>query len=176
MNYTIETLISQQDLEKKVQILADQINRDFKESRQLVCICLLKGSYAFFTDVVRQLKMTGVQVDFLQASSYGKNMNSSLTVEIKKDIEMDIKDWDVLLFDDIIDTGLTLEKVCRFLELKEPRSLKTCVLLDKPTKRLSHRDVDYVGFEIPDTFVVGYGIDYNENHRELPYIGQVIIK
>lgn len=176
MKYSISPLYSQDAIQAKVKELAKTINNDYKDSEKVICICLLKGSYIFFADIVRELTLKNLQIDFLRVSSYGSGMESSQEIIIKKDIELDIKGADVILFDDIIDTGLTLEKIFRLLAEKKPNSIAGCVLLNKPSRRIVHQDVRYLGFEIPNTFVVGYGIDYNENHRELPYIGQVLIE
>lgn len=176
MKYSISPLFTQENIKLKVEELAKQINFDYRNSGKVVCICLLKGAYIFFADIIRELNLKNLQIDFLRVSSYGSGMESSQEIIIKKDIELDIKDADIILFDDIIDTGLTLEKIFRLLAEKKPRSISGCVLLNKPSRRIVHQDVRYLGFEIPNTFVVGYGIDYNENHRELPYIGQVIIE
>lgn len=174
MDYQIENLISENVLKKRVKFLAETLNKDYQDKQDLVAICLLKGAYTFFSDIVRELKVSNINIDFLQASSYNKGLDSSLNVVIKKDVEINIKDKDVILFDDIIDTGLTLTKIKSFLEVKEPKSLKICTLLDKPFRRRVSLKSDYVGFEIPDEFVVGYGIDYAERHRELKYIGKVV--
>lgn len=176
MKYSINPLYSQEAIRKKVKELAQKINYDYKDSEKVICICLLKGSYIFFADIVRELSLKNLQIDFLRVSSYGSGMQSSQEIIIKKDIELDIKGADVILFDDIVDTGLTLEKIFNLLKEKSPKSITGCALLNKPSRRIVHQDVKYLGFEIPNTFVVGYGIDYNENHRELAYIGQVFIE
>jgi hypoxanthine phosphoribosyltransferase len=133
---------------------------------------LLRGSFVFIADLVRELKMP-VEVDFLEVSSYGNSTQSSREVRILKDIRGEIKGCDVLLVEDIIDTGYTMHHVQNLLQSRDPNRIEVCALLDKPSRREVEVNVRWIGFEIPDAFVVGYGIDYAQRNRNLPYIGKV---
>lgn len=175
MEYIINPMISKEELQQRVEVLGQQISHDYKDSNnQLLLIGLLRGSFIFMADLCRQITV-GHEVDFMTASSYGSTMSSNRDVKILKDLGEDIIDKDVLIIEDIIDTGNTLKKVKEILQLRHPRSLEICTLLDKPTRREVDVDVKYVGFIIPDEFVVGYGIDYAQQYRHLPYIGKVTI-
>lgn len=173
MDYTIETLISQEEIKKKVEELAKNIKETYKGCNELLLVGLLRGSVIFLSDLAREIDIDDVKLDFMTVSSYGTSMESSKDVKIKKDLEENIEGRDVLIVEDIIDTGFTLSKVTEILKLREPNSLRICTLLDKPDRREVEVDVDFVGFKIPDEFVVGYGIDYAEQHRNLKYIGRV---
>lgn len=175
MNYKIDTMISKDDIAVKVKELADMITNDYNDTDEIILVALLRGSVIFLSDLAREIGIDDVKLDFMVVSSYGNSMESSRDVKIKKDIEDSIADKNVIIVEDIIDTGFTLSKVKEILKLREPKSLKICTLLDKPERREAQVDVDYVGFTIPDEFVVGYGIDYAEKHRNLPYIGKVTI-
>ncbi len=135
---------------------------------------LLRGSVVFLADLAREINLEA-KIDFMVVSSYGDSMESSREVRINKDLEEDIRDKNVIIIEDIIDTGYTLDKVIDYLQLKSPSSLEICTLLDKPERREVAVDVKYVGFAIPDVFVIGYGIDYAQKHRNLPYIGKVVM-
>jgi hypoxanthine phosphoribosyltransferase len=174
MNYTIETLISQEEVQKKVSELAEKIKETYKGCNELLLVGLLRGSVIFLSDLAREIDIDDVKLDFMTVSSYGNSMESSKDVKIKKDLEENIEGRDVLIVEDIIDTGFTLSKFTEILKLREPKSLRICTLLDKPDRREVEVNVDFVGFKIPDEFVVGYGIDYAEQHRNLKYIGKVI--
>lgn len=174
MDYTIETLISQEEVQKKVVELAERIKETYKGCSELLLVGLLRGSVIFLSDLAREINIDDVKLDFMTVSSYGNSMESSKDVKIKKDLEENIEGRDVLIVEDIIDTGFTLSKVTEILKLREPKSLRICTLLDKPDRREVEVNVDFVGFKIPDEFVVGYGIDYAEQHRNLKYIGKVI--
>lgn len=174
MEYKIETLISELEIKNKISELANAIRKDYKANEELIFVGLLRGSVIFLSDLARELEEYDITLDFMTVSSYGKSMESSRDVKIKKDLEEDIKGKHVLIVEDIIDTGFTLKKVYEILSLREPKSLEICTLLDKPDKREVHVDVKYIGFKIPDEFVVGYGIDYAEKHRNLKFIGKVI--
>ena len=169
--YSISKFISEEDIEKKVEELAKRITKDYK-NEDILLVGLLKGSTIFLADLIRKLDLDS-NLDFIVASSYGLKMNSTRDVRILKDLEVDIKDRNVLIVEDIIDTGYTLSKVTQTLKIRNPKSIKICTLLDKPSRREVDIKVDYVGFQIEDKFVVGYGIDYAEKHRGLPYIGYV---
>ncbi len=169
--YSISKFISEEDIAKKVEELAKRITKDYK-NEDILLVGLLKGSTIFLADLIRKLDLDS-NLDFIVASSYGLEMNSTRDVRILKDLEVDIKDRNVLIVEDIIDTGYTLSKVTQTLKIRNPKSIKICTLLDKPSRREVDIKVDYVGFQIEDKFVVGYGIDYAEKHRGLPYIGYV---
>ncbi|PAR40560.1 hypoxanthine phosphoribosyltransferase [Vibrio metoecus] len=173
MKHTVEVMISEQEVAKRIHELGQQITEHYQGSDDLVLVGLLRGSFVFMADLARQIHLTH-QVDFMTASSYGNSMESSRDVRILKDLDDDIKGKDVLLVEDIIDTGNTLNKVKEILALREPKSISICTLLDKPTRREVDVEVNWVGFEIPDEFVVGVGIDYAQKYRHLPYIGKVV--
>ena len=169
--YSIDTLISEKQIHEKVKELAREIDGDF-EGEEILLIGLLRGSVIFLSDLARELK-TEATIDFMVVSSYGNKMESSRDVKILKDLEEDIKGRNVIIVEDIIDTGNTLQKVQQILQTREPKNIKICTLLDKPERREVEISVDYTGFQIPDEFVVGYGIDCAQKHRTLPYVGIV---
>lgn len=174
--HTVEVMLSEQDIHNRVRALGEQISQDYKNSHnELVLVGLLRGSFIFMADLSRAITV-GHEVDFMTASSYGSAMNSNRDVKILKDLDEDIRGKDVLIVEDIIDTGNTLSKVKELLALREPRSLEICTLLDKPSRREVQVGVKYIGFSIPDEFVVGYGIDYAQHYRHLPYIGLVTLQ
>lgn len=173
MKYHIETLISESDIKKKVAELGKQITEEYKDAEDVILIGLLRGSTIFLADLAREIDLEA-KIDFMVVSSYGNSMESSKEVRINKDLEEDVSGQNIIIVEDIIDTGYTLEKVKEYLLLKEPASLKIATLLDKPERREVAVEVDYVGFSIPDVFVIGYGIDYAQKHRNLPYIGKVV--
>lgn len=173
MKHTVEVMISEQEVHERVQVLGREITEYYKGSEDLVMVGLLRGSFVFMADLARAIELTH-SVDFMTASSYGNTMESSRDVRILKDLDDDIKGKDILLVEDIIDTGNTLNKVKEILSLREPNSIQICTLLDKPSRREVDVDVKWVGFEIPDEFVVGVGIDYAQKYRHLPYIGKVV--
>jgi len=173
MKHKIEVLISEQEIKDRVIQLGQQISEHYQDSDNLVMVGLLRGSFVFMADLARAIKVNH-SVDFMTASSYGNSMESSRDVHILKDLDDNIEGKDVLLVEDIIDTGNTLSKVLQILNLREPNSIQICTLLDKPIRREEEVDVKWVGFEIPDEFVVGVGIDYAQKYRHLPYIGKVV--
>lgn len=173
MKHTVEVMISEQEVQKRVIELGKQITEHYGDSTELVLVGLLRGSFVFMADLARAIEMNHC-VDFMTASSYGNSMESSRDVRILKDLDDDIKGKDVLLVEDIIDTGNTLSKVCEILSIREPNSIQICTLLDKPSRREVEVDVKWIGYEIPDEFVVGVGIDYAQKYRHLPYIGKVV--
>lgn len=175
MEYRIDELISAEKLAAKVKELGAQIEKDYAHAEEIVLVGLLRGSTVFLADLARVLDLDA-RIDFMVVSSYGNEMTSSREVKIKKDMEEDISGRHVIIVEDIIDTGYTLEKVREYLQLREPASLKICTLLDKPERREVKVPVDYVGFSIPDVFVIGYGIDYAQKHRNLPYVGKVVME
>ena len=167
----IDIMISEEEIQKKVVELANKIQKDY-EGEELLVVGILKGANVFVADLIRKLDLD-IKLDFMSVSSYGNSTESSGTVKIIKDLDTDIKDKNVLIVEDIIDSGLTLNNLVKALETRNPKSLKLCTLLDKPERRTSDIFVDYVGFEIEDKFIVGYGIDWAEKYRNLPYIGVV---
>ncbi len=171
-DYVIEELISAKSIAARVESLAKEITAHFCDSEKLTVVGLLRGSFIFIADLVRELEMP-VEVDFLEVSSYGDAMESSREVRILKDLRGRINGRDVLLVEDIVDTGHTMAHVQRLLRSRQPERLEVCALLDKPSRREVSVDVRWIGFEIPDEFVVGYGIDYGQRNRNLPYIGKV---
>ena len=172
--HTIEVMISEQEVQERIKELGQQITEHYKDSKNLVLVGLLRGSFVFLADLARAINLTH-EVDFMTASSYGNTMESSRDVRILKDLDDDIKGKDVLIVEDIIDTGNTLSKVREILELREPNSICICTLLDKPERREVNVPVEWYGFVIPDEFVVGVGIDYAQKYRHLPYIGKVTL-
>ena len=170
--YAIDELISAKAIAARVEALAREIAREFAGTDKLVVVGLLRGSFVFIADLVRELDLP-VEVDFLEASSYGDATESSREVRILKDLRGRIEGRDVLVVEDIVDTGHTLSHVTRFLLTREPARLRTIALLDKPSRREVDVRADWIGFSIPDEFVVGYGIDYAQRNRNLPFIGKV---
>jgi len=161
-------LISEERLQARVRSLARELDRDFA-GRELVIVALLNGAILFVADLVRQVALP-LRVDFIGVSSYGAGTTPGELL-FTKELRLDVRGRDVLLVDDILDTGRTLTAVSARLRRLEPRSLKTCVLLDKPARRREAVRADYVGFEVPDLFVVGYGLDFAERFRNLPFVG-----
>jgi len=170
--YAIDQLISAKKIAARVESLAAEITEAFRGTDKLIVVGLLRGSFVFIADLVREIDLP-VEVDFLEASSYGDSMHSSREVRILKDLRGEIAGRDVLVVEDIVDTGFTLHHVKHLLMAREPRRLEICALLDKPTRREVDIKATWTGFEIPDEFVVGYGIDYAQRNRNLPYIGKV---
>lgn len=170
--YVVDEMISAKAIAARIESLAQEIEREFADTNKLVVVGLLRGSFVFIADLVRELDLP-VEVDFLEASSYGDEMESSREVRILKDLRGGIEGRDVLVVEDIIDTGFTMSHVLHMLDKRGPRKLKVIALLDKPTRREVEIKADWTGFEIPDEFVVGYGIDYAQRNRNLPFIGKV---
>lgn len=164
-----EILLTEKDIESKVEEVADRISKDFPNGN-ILFLGVLKGSVFFITDLMRKMKVD-VKVDFMAVSSYGESSESSGVVRILKDLDADIEGRDVIIVEDIIDTGTTLKYLYEYLKARNPKTLKICALLDKPDRRKAKINVDYIGCSIPDEFVVGYGLDYAEGYRYLPYIG-----
>ncbi len=163
-----KVLISKEDIAKKVLEISNQLSKDY-EGLNPIFVCILKGSVFFFADLLRNVT-TPAQIDFMIVSSYGSGSTSSGTLNVKKDLAMDIKDKHVIIVEDIIDSGNTLYLLKDLLLARNPKSVKLCTLLDKPDRRVKEVKVDYCGFQIPDEFVVGYGLDYDEDYRTLPDI------
>ena len=170
---TIDVMISEEEIANKVKELAKQIEKDY-EGEQLLVVGILKGASVFVSDLIRKIDLD-VNIDFMSVSSYGNGTESSGTVRILKDLDVDIAGKNVLIVEDIIDSGLTLSNLVKELKIRNPKSLKLCTLLDKPQRRTSNIPVDYVGFVIEDKFIVGYGIVWAEKYRNLPYIGSVTV-
>ena len=171
MQDKIKVLISEKELEKRIGEMADQINEDYK-GKSVHLICVLKGSIFITCELAKRLTCP-VTFDFMSVSSYGDATESSGRVKIVKDLDESIEGKNVIIIEDIIDSGRTLSYLIDLLKARKPESLKLCTLLDKPDRRVSHVDVDYTGFQIPDEFVVGYGLDYAQKYRNLPYIGVI---
>lgn len=170
--YVIDEMISAKSIAARIEALAREISERFADTDKLVIVGLLRGSFVFIADLVRELDLP-VEVDFLEASSYGDGMESSREVRILKDLRGEIGGRDVLVVEDIVDTGFTLSHVLHLLESRSPARIETVALLDKPTRREVDIKATWTGFEIPDEFVVGYGIDYAQRNRNLPFIGKV---
>lgn len=164
-NEKINILISYQDMQKRIKEIADQINKDYK-GKSLLVVCILKGAVLFYSDLVRMLDMN-VNFDFMTISSYGNSTESTGEVKIKKDLDNSINGRHVLIVEDIVDSGLTLKNLKEVLSTRKPASLKVCCMLDKPSRRKVEMIPDYSCFEIPDKFVIGYGLDYAEEFRQL---------
>ncbi|PJN96193.1 hypoxanthine phosphoribosyltransferase [Amaricoccus sp. HAR-UPW-R2A-40] len=171
-SYVIDQLISAKAIAARVEELAREITAHFAGTDKLVVIGLLRGSFIFIADLVREIDLP-VEVDFLEVSSYGDRTISSREVRILKDLRGKIEGRDVLVVEDIIDTGHTLTRVLEILATRRPARLEVCAMLDKPSRREVEVDARWIGFAIPDRFVVGYGIDYAQRNRNLPYIGSV---
>ena len=169
MNKDIDRiLISNSEIEKKTKEIAKQITNDYKGEEVLV-VGILRGSVLFFAELVKNIELD-LMFDFMYVSSYGTGTESSGEVKIVKDINQSIKGKNVLIIEDIIDTGRTLTNLKQILSTRNPKSIKICSLLDKPSRRVVDLEGDYVGFTIPDEFVVGFGLDYNERYRNLPHV------
>ena len=168
----VQILISETEITARVNQLAKQITENYSNTDQLVVVGLLRGSFIFIADLVRRLNLP-VEVDFMTVSSYGDKTESSRQVTILKDLETNIHDRDVLVVEDIIDTGHTLAQVLKIMQTRGPSSLSVCTLLNKPSRREIEVDIRWTGFDIPDEFVIGYGIDYAQQGRNLPHIGFV---
>jgi len=163
-----EILIPRSEISRRVQEIADDISRDYSGGEILV-IGVLKGSFIFMADLVRALSIS-CQTDFIRAASYGSSQESSGKIAITKDVELAIEGRDILIVEDIVDTGLTLRHIVDTLKLRNPKSIKVCAFLDKRKRRKVPFEADYVGFTMDDGFIVGYGLDFNEQHRFLPDI------
>ncbi|MEC8196435.1 MAG: hypoxanthine phosphoribosyltransferase [Pseudomonadota bacterium] len=170
--YVIDQMISAKSIAARIEDLSSEIQAEYAGTDKLIVVGLLRGSFVFIADLVRELDLP-VEVDFLEASSYGNAMESSREVRIFKDLRGEIEGRDVLVVEDIVDTGHTLTHVLHLLKARNPAKIKTIALLDKPSRREADIAADWIGFSIPDEFVVGYGIDYAQRNRNLPFIGKV---
>lgn len=171
MAETIKVLVSEEEVEKRIRELGEKISKDY-EGKQVHLICVLKGGVFFMCELAKRITVP-VSMDFMSVSSYGDGTASSGVVKIAKDLDESLEGKDVLVVEDIIDSGRTLSYLLEILKKRNLNSMKLCTLLDKPERRVMDVNVDYVGFNIPDEFVVGYGLDYAQKYRNLPYIGVV---
>lgn len=167
----INVLISEADVDKRIQELGDQISKDY-EGKEVHLVCVLRGGSFFMCELAKRITVP-VSLDFMSVSSYGNDTKSSGAVRIVKDLDDSIQGKDVLVVEDIIDSGRTLSYLLEMLKDRKPNSLRLCTLLDKPDRRVVDVDIDYTAFRVPDEFVVGYGLDYAQKYRNLPYIGVV---
>ena len=165
----ISVLISEEEVDKKVREIAEQISADYA-GKSIHLICILKGSVMFACELAKRLTVP-VTLDFMSVSSYGAGTTSSGVVRIVKDLDEPLEGKDVLIVEDIVDTGRTLAHLIEVLKTRKPESVRLCTLLDKPDRRVAEVDVEYTCFQIPDKFVVGYGLDYDQKYRNLPYVG-----
>lgn len=171
MSLSIEVLIPEQDVRDRIQEMADALSEKYA-GEEVLLVGILNGSVFFLTELAQRMSIP-VEIDFMAASSYGAGTESSGRVLITKDLERSIKDVHVVIVEDIVDTGQTLHLLTEMLLERHPASLEVAVLLDKPARRKVCMDADFIGFEIPDAFVVGWGLDYNQKYRDLPYIGVI---
>ncbi|MCI8798892.1 hypoxanthine phosphoribosyltransferase [Acetatifactor muris] len=171
MSEHIKVLLTEEEVDAKIQLIGEQISRDYA-GRQVHLICVLKGGSFFMCELAKRITVP-VSLDFMAVSSYGSGTKSGGVVKIVKDLDEPIRGKDVLVVEDIVDSGRTLSYLLEMLWARGPETLRLCTLLDKPERRVVDVDVDYTGFQIPDKFVVGYGLDYDQRYRNLPYIGVV---
>lgn len=168
----INVLIDEEKLNKRIKEMSQQISREYK-GEEIVLVCILKGAVYFMVDLSKNIKDTSVILDFMKVSSYGESTETTGKVELKIDLSTNIENKNVIIVEDILDTGYTLNYLYDYLKSKNPKTLKICVLLDKKERRKINIDADYVGFEIENKFVVGYGLDYADKFRNLPYVGYI---
>ena len=171
MAESVRVLISEDDVNSRIRAMGEQISRDYA-GKQIHMICVLKGGSFFMCELAKRIT-TQVSIDFMSVSSYGSDTKSSGVVKIVKDLDESIQGKDVLVVEDIVDSGRTLSYLMEMLRDRQPTSLRLCTLLDKPDRRVVDVDVNYTGFQIPDAYVVGYGLDYDQRYRNLPYIGVI---
>ena len=167
----IKVLIDEQKLQNRISEIAKQIEEEYK-NKEITLICILKGSVLFTADLAKRIN-EDVRLEFIRVSSYGEGTESTGEIKMKLDLKDSIQGKDIIVVEDIIDTGRTLSYLMEYLKMKKPNSIKLCALLDKPERRVKKVKVDYTGFQIPDKFVVGYGLDWDEKYRNLPYIGYI---
>ncbi len=167
--------ISKKEIEDAVIKMAKEIEKDYKDE-PLICICILKGAVLFFTDLVRNINNENLVIDFMRVSSYGNGTSSTYDLKIKKDIESDIQGKNVLIVEDIIDSGFTMSKLIEHFNTKGAKSVKVCALINKEERREVDVNIDYYGFKLESGFIVGYGLDYAEKYRQLPEIFEVAIE
>lgn len=164
-----EVLVSEEELKEICKKLGEQITKDYTGKR-LLLVSVLKGAVVFLADLMRNINLD-CEIDFMVVSSYGSGTETTGRVKIIKDLSIDIRNYDVLIVEDILDSGVTLSNLMRMLKVREPKSIKICTLLDKPERRKADITADYTGKQIKDEFVVGFGLDYDEKYRNLPYVG-----
>lgn len=169
MSGQLRVLVSAERIQRRVRELGEQIDAEYPEG-PIYLVAILKGSFVFLADLSRAIKRHSVRIEFMGISSYGNNKTSSGQVQVTKDLDVNLEDRNVLVVEDIIDSGVTLTYLSKVLEQRKPASLRIVTLLDKPERRISPVEIKYVGFQIPDEFVVGYGLDYAEDYRNLPDI------
>ncbi|MBP7254721.1 MAG: hypoxanthine phosphoribosyltransferase [Negativicutes bacterium] len=169
INDVEKVLLSEEQLSQKIAELGEEISKDY-QGKEIVAICVLKGAILFMADLARAVKVP-MALDFMAVSSYGNGTSTSGTVRILKDLDNSIEGKHVLVVEDIIDSGVTLKYLLKNLKSRKPASIKLCTLLNKPERRRVEVDIDYCGFTVPDYFLVGYGLDYAEKYRNLPFIG-----
>ncbi len=167
----IEVLLTEKEVDDRIQAIGEQISRDY-EGKQVHLVCVLKGGSFFMCELAKRISVP-VSLDFMSVSSYGSDTKSSGVIKIVKDLDESLKDKNVIVVEDIVDSGRTLSYLLKMLQARGPKSLALCTLLDKPERRVVDVNVNYTGFQIPDEFVVGYGLDYDQRYRNLPYIGVV---
>ena len=167
----VRVLLTEEEVDKRIQAIGEQISRDYA-GKQVHLVCVLKGGSFFMCELAKRITVP-VSLDFMSVSSYGGGTKSSGVVKIVKDLDEPLQDKEVIVVEDIVDSGRTLSYLLEMLNDRGPASLRLCTLLDKPERRVTDVKVDYTGFEIPDEFVVGYGLDYDQRYRNLPYIGVV---
>ncbi len=171
MKEIVHEMYSEQQVEDRVSEIAAQISKDY-EGKKIHMICILRGSVFFFSELAKKITLP-VTIDFMSVSSYGNGTESTGSLEVRKDLDDDIDGKDVLVVEDIIDTGNTLWMIQKILQARNTASLRICTLLDKPDRRETKVHIDYTGFVVPDEFIVGYGLDYAQKYRNLPYIGRL---
>ena len=167
----VRVLLSEEEVDARIRAIGEQISKDYA-GKQVHLVCVLRGGAFFMCELAKRITVP-VSLDFMSVSSYGSDTKSSGVVKIVKDLDDSLKDKDVIVVEDIVDSGRTLSYLMEMLRDREPASLRLCTLLDKPDRRVVEVDINYTGFSIPDEFVVGYGLDYDQKYRNLPYIGIV---
>lgn len=167
----VEVLLTEVEVDKRIKEIGEQISKDYA-GKSVHLVCVLKGGSFFMCELAKRITIP-VSIDFMSVSSYGRDTKSSGVVRIVKDLDESLKDKHVIVIEDIVDSGRTLSYLMDMLQSRGPKDVKLCTLLDKPERRVVEVKVDYTGFEIPDEFVVGYGLDYDQKYRNLPYIGMV---
>ncbi len=174
LDHEVKVLLSEEEVDKRIQEIGDQITKDYA-GKNVHLVCVLKGGSFFMCELAKRINLN-VSLDFMSVSSYGGDTKSSGVVKIVKDLDEPLAGKDVIVVEDIVDSGRTLSYLLDMLKDRKPASLNLCTLLDKPDRRVVDVDVKYTGFQIPDVFVVGYGLDYDQVYRNLPYIGEVVFK
>lgn len=167
----IRVLLTEEEVDRRIQELGDQISMDYA-GKQVHLVCVLKGGSFFMCELAKRITIP-VSIDFMSVASYGKGTESSGDIKIIKDLDEPLRDKNVIVVEDIVDSGRTLSKLLEQFQSRKPESLKLCTLLDKPGRRVVEVKVDYTGFQVPDQFIVGYGLDYAQRYRNLPYIGVI---